>query len=133
MKFRFEKTLDKEEVIVYASRKNDLVKLIENLCYQDEHPLIGYQDGSIKELNPLDVECFFTSSDKVFALIEKVNEPMLTIEMPPCSEGITIYDDVIYVVFESAGEKYLDGTDGGGNSLSPLDKILMIPLENAGD
>lgn len=69
MKFRFEKTSEKEEIVVYASKKSDLINLIENLCYQEGHPLIGYQEGLIKELNPLDVECFYTSSEKVFALL----------------------------------------------------------------
>ena len=67
--------------------------------------------------------------ESVFAMTEKVNEPMLMIEMPPCSEEIAVHDDMLYVLFESAGEKYLEGTDGNGKSLSPLDKILLIPLD----
>jgi hypothetical protein len=31
------------------------------------------------------------------------------------------------VLFESAAEKYYNGTDGKGVSLSPIDKILMLP------
>ena len=69
MKFKFEKTLDREEVVVYASRKTDFIRLIEKLCYQDEHPLIGYKDGIIKELNSLEIECFYTSFEKVYALL----------------------------------------------------------------
>lgn len=48
------------------------------------------------------------------------------IEMPPCSEGVFCSDDKIYVLFESAAKKYLEGTDGRGESNSPLNKILMI-------
>ena len=48
------------------------------------------------------------------------------IELPPCSEGVFYYDDNIYILFESAAKKYLEGTDGRGESVSPLDKILMI-------
>ena len=70
MKFKFEKTLDREEVVVYASRKTDFIRLIEKLCYQDEHPLIGYKDGIIKELNSLEIECFYTSFEKVYALLK---------------------------------------------------------------
>ena len=70
MKFKFEKTLDREEVIVYSSRKTDLVQLIENICFLDEHHLVGYQDGIIKELNPLEVDCFYTSFEKVYALLD---------------------------------------------------------------
>ena len=65
----------------------------------------------------------------ITALATSPNHPALKVEMPPCSEEIDIYDDNIYVMFESAGEKYLEGTDGKGTSLSPIDKILMIPMK----
>ena len=55
--------------------------------------------------------------------------PEVRVELPPCSEEIDISSDTLYVLFESAGEKYYEGTDGKGTSLSPLDKLLMIPLE----
>lgn len=55
--------------------------------------------------------------------------PAKTIELPPCSEELDVREDMLYVLFESAGEKYLEGTDGKGISLSPIDKILMIPLD----
>ena len=71
--------------------------------------------------------------ESVFIMTDHVKEPMLNIEMPPCSEEITIYDNTLYVLFESAGDKYIHGTDGKGQSLSPIDKILMIQIENAGD
>lgn len=55
--------------------------------------------------------------------------PDVKVELPPCSEEIDISSDTLYVLFESAGEKYYEGTDGKGTSLSPLDKLLMIPLK----
>ena len=64
----------------------------------------------------------------ITSLATSPNHPALKVEMPPCSEEIDIYNDTIYVMFESAGEKYLEGTDGKGTSLSPIDKILMIPI-----
>ena len=70
MKFRYEKSTDREEIVAYSKTKNDLIKIIENLCYQDEHPLIGYQDGNIKELNALEIECFYTQNEKVYALVD---------------------------------------------------------------
>ena len=48
------------------------------------------------------------------------------IELPPCSEGICLKNERLYVVFESAGEKYAEGTDGYGKCSTPLDKILII-------
>ena len=44
---------------------------------------------------------------------------------------IDIDEDNLYVLFESAGEKYLEGTDGKGQSLSPIDKLLIIPLKDS--
>lgn len=49
-----------------------------------------------------------------------------SVEMPPCSEEIMYMDGKLYILFESAGKKYLEGTDGFGRSLCPIDKILVI-------
>ena len=59
---------------------------------------------------------------------KNVSKYMKSIEMPPCSEGLDIYDGKLYILFESASEKYLEGTDGKGKVLAPLDKILVIDL-----
>lgn len=69
----------------------------------------------------------YLSPDK---MSDKPNSPMLKVEMPPCSEELAIVDDNIYILFESAGEKYLEGTDGKGKSISPLDKILTVSLSS---
>ena len=61
-------------------------------------------------------------------MTKNVDKYETSIEMPPCSEGIDIKDKKIYIMFESAGKKYLEGTDGNGKSLAPLDKILIIDL-----
>ena len=50
--------------------------------------------------------------------------------MPPGSEEIDFQDDALYVIFESAGEKYYEGTDGKGTSTSPIDKILQIRVDS---
>ena len=64
----------------------------------------------------------------VIHLSSKPNWPLRTVEMPPCSEELAIYDEQLYVLFESAGEKYYEGTDGRGQSLSPIDRLLVLPL-----
>lgn len=71
MIFKFIKTEDKEEVIVYGKEKTKLIKEIEKLCDEKSQILIGYNDGIIKELNYLNIECFFTYDDKVYALYDK--------------------------------------------------------------
>lgn len=69
---------------------------------------------------------------KVYNSIEEMSKNVdkytKSIEMPPCSEGIDIENKKLYVIFESAGKKYLEGTDGNGKSIAPLDKILIIDL-----
>ena len=70
MDFKFIETDDREEVVVYAKKKNDLVIAIENMCLSQDSSLIGYDEGFIKKINPLQVECFFTSNEKVYALYE---------------------------------------------------------------
>jgi hypothetical protein len=64
----------------------------------------------------------------VVSLSTRPGEPLWQIEMPPGSEEIDIRDENLFVLFESAGEKYYDGTDGKGKSLSPIDKILIVDL-----
>lgn len=65
----------------------------------------------------------------LISLSSKPNKPDVSIEMPPGSEEIDCSDGKLYVIFESAAEKYLEGTDGKGNSLAPIDKILRIDTE----
>ena len=70
---------------------------------------------------------------KYASVIEMASEPdspITAIEMPPGSEEIDIDDGKLCVIFESAGEKYFEGTDGKGVSTSPIDKILQIDLDS---
>lgn len=62
----------------------------------------------------------------IYAMTNDVDDYTELIELPPCSEGIEYKNNKIYVLFESAGKKYLEGTDGKGQSIAPLDKILII-------
>ena len=66
----------------------------------------------------------------LIALSSRPNRPDITIEMPPGSEELASVDKRLYVIFESAGEKYLEGTDGKGNSPAPIDKILRINTDS---
>ena len=62
----------------------------------------------------------------IIDLASHPNSSAYTIELPPGSEEIDISEGILYVIFESAGEKYLEGTDGKGQSHYPLDRILMV-------
>jgi len=57
-----------------------------------------------------------------------LKQPALEVEMPPCSEEVVFMDGVLVVLFESASEKYFEGTDGKGNSIAPLDTLLEIEI-----
>jgi DNA-binding LytR/AlgR family response regulator len=70
MKFRFEKSEDKEEIVAYAKDRNELINLIEKICLNDSTKIIGYTDNIIKELNPNEIECFITTLDKVYAVVK---------------------------------------------------------------
>lgn len=69
---------------------------------------------------------------KIYDSVEKMSnapaKPVCKVEMPPCSEEIDCVQGKLYVLFESASKKYLEGTDGKGTSSSPIDKILTIQL-----
>ncbi len=69
---------------------------------------------------------------KKYNSVEQMNHSLedctMIIELPPCSEELIYQNNQLYVLFESAGEKYLKGTDGLGQSICPLDKILIIDL-----
>lgn len=67
---------------------------------------------------------------KVYRSVEELDEsprsPRYKVEMPPCSEEVDLIGDTLYVLFESASEKYFEGTDGKGRSVCPIDRILTI-------
>ena len=76
------------------------------------------------------VSSFLKIYDSLATMSSKPSQPNLQIEMPPGSEELDADDNTLYVLFESAGERYLEGTDGKGVSTSPIDKILKIHLKS---
>ena len=66
----------------------------------------------------------------IISLSSNPGSPSVAVEMPPGSEEIDFVDDNLYVLFESAGEKYLEGTDGKGFCVSPIDKILELNTDS---
>lgn len=64
----------------------------------------------------------------LLALNRHPNDPSIKVEMPPCSEEISIADSNVYVLFESASRKYFEGTDGKGRSQSPIDRVLEVTV-----
>lgn len=69
MRFRFEQTNEKEEVVVYGKEKTDLAIAIEKLCFEHGAKLIGYYDNNrFKEITVDDVDCFITLGKNVVAI-----------------------------------------------------------------
>lgn len=59
-----------EMVIIYAKERTELVNEIENLVLSDNISLTGVYNDEIIKLNPLEVCCFISENNKVFAVID---------------------------------------------------------------
>ena len=58
-----------EEVLIYAQKRSSLVDEIERLVESNNLTIQGTKDDEIIIINPLDVTCFISQNNKVFALI----------------------------------------------------------------
>lgn len=122
---------DGEMVSYYYNKDTD--ELISMTEYQIPKQVQGVafdEDGSIyfstsygrKNSSYLKV---YTS---LIALNQNLSQPSIEVEMPPCSEEVAFVDDSLLILFESASEKYFEGTDGKGISQAPLDTLLEIEI-----
>ncbi|MBR2403875.1 MAG: InlB B-repeat-containing protein [Lachnospiraceae bacterium] len=71
---------------------------------------------------------YIKAYDSLLMMERNLKKPVLEVEMPPCSEEVVFTDGVLVVLFESASEKYFEGTDGKGSSIAPLDTLLEIEI-----
>lgn len=60
----------KEEILIYAHERSELIADIERLVAESKFELIGYKDNEVKKLNLLSVNCFVIENNKVYALTE---------------------------------------------------------------
>ena len=58
-----------------------------------------------------------------------MGEIEMAVALPPMVEEVKMVGDELYMIFESAATTYLEGTDGKGQSLSPIDKIVAVKLK----
>lgn len=58
-----------------------------------------------------------------------MGELEMAIAVPPMIEEVEMVGDELYMIFESAATTYLEGTDGKGESLCPIDKIVAVKLK----
>lgn len=71
---------------------------------------------------------YIKAYESLLTMEKNLEKPSMEVEMPPCSEEVAFVDGSLLVLFESASEKYFEGTDGKGNSLAPLDALLEIEI-----
>lgn len=76
------------------------------------------------------ISSYITIYNSVVEMEVEPAKPLVSIEMPPASEEIDIVDGVAYVIFESACEEFLKGTDGYGICKWPINKILRLDLSD---
>ncbi len=58
-----------EEVLIYAHERSQLVSDIENMVKSSSVELKGYLNDEIIIINPIDVCCFISEANKVYAMI----------------------------------------------------------------
>ncbi len=58
---------DREEVLIYASKRRSLIEEIEKLCLNDCVEIVGYKNKEIVKLFPSDIYCFIVEENKIFA------------------------------------------------------------------
>lgn len=115
----------------YDSAQDELVALSEYAIPSKVQGVVFDEEGGVylSRSYGRGSSSYLTCYSSIIALDSRLGRPKLTVELPPCSEELDIHEGTLYVLFESAGEKYLEGTDGKGQSLSPIDKLLMIPTD----
>ena len=67
-----------------------------------------------------------TEEDNPFGL----GEIQQAITLPPMVEEVEMVGDELYMIFESAATTYLEGTDGKGKSINPIDQIVSINFKS---
>lgn len=68
--------------------------------------------------------------ESAYELSKHPEKPSQCVEMPPCSEEVAIAGDELIVLFESGAQKYMEGTDGKGRAIAPLDHMVAIHLDS---
>lgn len=73
-----------------------------------------------------DMSSFLKIYNSLVDMDVDVAKTLITVEMPPASEEIDVRNNKVYILFESASEVFLKGTDGYGVCDCPINKILVI-------
>lgn len=60
-----------EEILIYAHEKTPLIEEIERLVAESSLDLVGYTDTEAKKINLINVNCFISEDNKVFAMTDE--------------------------------------------------------------
>jgi len=115
-------SFDKEEDKLSALAEYRIPKEVQGVAFDEDGTI--YFSTSYGRKNSSYIKAYTS----LFMLSQNPGKPSMEVEMPPCSEGIVFEDGALVVLFESASEKYFEGTDGKGVSKSPLDTLLEIEI-----
>ena len=127
-------TLLESEMVAYSYQpETDLLVVDESYRIPSKVQGVGFDDNGAVYLST----SYGRRNSSYLMLYHSLEEmdkdpktPAMKVEMPPCSEELVIYQDNIYLLFESASMKYFEGTDGNGISTAPIDKILEINISS---
>lgn len=114
-------TYDKETEQLLPMAEYTIPKEVQGVAFDDNDGAIYFSTSYGRKKSS-----YLKAYDSLLALTQHLDTPSAIVEMPPCSEEVVYADGSLVVLFESASEKYFEGTDGKGNSLAPLDTLLEI-------
>lgn len=57
-----------EEILIYAHEKTRMIEQIEELISDNKNVIMGYGDGKIVKLSPIDVICFTVEDSKIYGI-----------------------------------------------------------------
>lgn len=69
IKIFIDKSAD-EKILIYAHEKNELIEEIEKIVHENNLDLIGYKANEAVRLNIININCFISENDKIFALAD---------------------------------------------------------------
>ena len=108
---------------LYQIAEYKIPKKVQGIAFDEEDGSIYFSTSYGRKSSS-----YLKAYTSLAGLMQNPDNPSLEIEMPPCSEGVACEQGSLLVLFESASEKYFEGTDGNGVSKSPLDTLLEIEI-----
>lgn len=113
-------SFDEESRALIPLREYQIPKCVQGIAFDSDGSV--YFSTSYGRKN----SSYLVAYTSLLELRKDPDEPAIEVEMPPCSEEMAFVDDRLLILFESASQKYFEGTDGNGKCTAPLDSLLEI-------